>query len=73
MCNRQKIVLQAIAPEVTVKSVTSGAIIKKYSLDSPSSVQSALRGLMEKEIVSSEEAGYTVGDFFFGEWLRESF
>lgn len=70
---RQKLVLQAIAREVTVKSVTSGAFIKKYSLDSPSSVQSALRGLMEKEIISSEEAGYTVGDFCFGEWLRESF
>lgn len=70
---RQKLVLQALAREVTVKSVTSGAFIKKYSLDSPSSVQSALRGLMEKEIISSEEAGYTVGDFFFGEWLRERF
>lgn len=70
---KQKLVLQAIAHEVTVKSVTSGAFIKKYSLDSPSSVQSALRGLMEKEIVSSGDEGYSIGDFFFSEWIRERF
>lgn len=73
LSTRQKLVLQAIAREVTVKSVTSGSFIKKYSLDSPSSVQSALRGLMEKEIVSSGEEGYSIGDFFFSEWMRERF
>lgn len=51
--------------------------IQKYQsaqlMDSPSSVQSALRGLMEKDIVSSGDEGYSIGDFFFSEWMRERY
>ena len=70
---KQKQVLQAIAHEGAVKSVTSGAFIKKYSLDSASSVQSALKGLNEKEIISTTESGTRVYDYFFSWWLKNRY
>lgn len=73
LSSRQKSVLQAIAREGTVKSVTASAFIKKHSLDSASSVQSALRGLIEKEIVGQAENGYSVSDYFFSRWLEENY
>ncbi|MBQ8704024.1 MAG: ATP-binding protein [Bacteroidales bacterium] len=70
---RQKLVLQAIAREEVVKSATSGAFIKKYSLDSASSVQSALRGLKDKEIVSDIGHGVRIYDYFFAWWLKNNY
>lgn len=70
---RQKQVLQAISREGCVKSPTAAAFIRKYSLDSASSVQSALKGLEGKEIVSFGESGYHVSDLFLGRWLRENY
>ena len=48
----------------------SGSFVKKYGLSSASSVQSALKGLMEKDLITHTEKGYRVYDFFFAEWLR---
>lgn len=70
---KQKLVLQAIAHEGVVKSVTSGAFIKKYSLDSSSSVQSAIKGLYDKEIISSTNKGIQVYDYFFSWWLKNRY
>lgn len=70
---RQKGVLQAIAREETVKSIASASFIKKHSLDSASSVQSAIKGLVEKEVVGKGDNGYSVNDFFFGHWLKENY
>lgn len=70
---KQKMVLQAIAHEGTVKSVTSGAFIKKYFLDSASSVQSAVKGLTDKEVVSTTDTGTRVSDYFFSWWLKNRY
>lgn len=70
---KQKSLLQAIAREGKVKSVTSGSFIKKHSLDSTSSVQSALKGLLEKEVVTHDDGFYHVSDYFFGLWIKENF
>ena len=70
---KQKLVLQSIAHEGTVKSATSGAFIKKHFLDSPRSVQAALKGLNDKEIISSDADGIRVYDYFFSWWLRERY
>ena len=70
---RQKQLLLAIAKEGTVKSVTSAAFIKKHSLDSASSVQSALKGLTEKEFLSSTDGTHRISDYFFSFWLRKFF
>ena len=73
LSSRQKGVLQAIAREGSVKSPTSAAFIKKHDLESASSVQSAIKGLMEKEILTNEDGYYRVGDYFFSHWIREEY
>ena len=70
---RQKGVLQAIAREGVVKSPTSAAFIKSHSLDSASSVQSALKVLLNDDTVTHYESGYRVSDYFFAQWLRVAF
>ena len=70
---RQKQLLQAIAQEGTVKSVTSAAFIKKYALDSASSVQSALKGLTEKDFLTTTDGIHRISDYFFALWLKKSF
>jgi hypothetical protein len=70
---RQKQLLQAIAKEGAVKSVTSAAFIKKYALDSASSVQSALKGLSEKEFLSSTDGQHRISDYFLSLWLQKKF
>lgn len=70
---KQKSVLQAIAREGKVRAVTSAAFIKKYSLDSASSVQSALKGLNEKEIITTVNKEIRIYDYFFGWWLKNRY
>ena len=70
---RQKQLLQAIAHEGFVKSATSSAFVKKHSLDSASSVQSALKGLNQKEIIAANEKGIFIQDFFFAQWLKNTY
>lgn len=67
---KQKQVLIAIASEKLAVNVTSGTFIKRHSLQSASSLQTALRALMDKSIVMRTEQGYRLEDFFFAEWLR---
>lgn len=68
--NKQKPVLLALAKERTAVNALSGSFVKKHGLSSTSSVQSALKGLMEKDLITRTEKGYCVYDFFFAEWLR---
>jgi AAA+ ATPase superfamily predicted ATPase len=66
---RQKEILYAIAKEGKAMSVMSGAFIKKHGLLSQSSVQTAIKQLFDKEIITSEDNIYQVYDRFFGLWL----
>lgn len=66
---RQKEILYAIAKEGEAIAVTSGAFIKKHGLISQSSVQAAVRQLLDKEIITFENNVYQVYDRFFGLWL----
>ncbi len=66
---RQKEILYAIAKEGKATSITSGAFIKKHGLLSQSSVQTAIKQLLDKEIITSEDNVYQVYDRFFGLWL----
>lgn len=50
-----------------------GAFIKKYRLPSSSSVQSALKGLLEKDFVTQEAGAYQIYDRFFGLWLQRNY
>lgn len=67
---KQKELLIAICKEGKATALTSGEFIHKYSLPSSSSVQSALKGLLEKDFVTKEGAFYMVYDRFFSLWLR---
>lgn len=67
---KQKAILQAIAREGKVSSITSGAFVKKYNLQSTSSVQSAVKALLEKDIISrAAEGTYFIYDYFFCKWI----
>ena len=70
---RQKELLVAIAKEGNAKSITSGEFVKRYSLTSPSSVQPAAKGLLEKDFMTLFNGSYSIYDKFFEIWLRENY
>lgn len=70
---KQKELLIAINKAGRARQITSGAFIKQYKLSSTSSVQSALKGLIEKDFITSDQQGYRIYDLFFGMWLRENY
>ena len=70
MSEKQRIVFRAIAAEGKATGVTGGAFINKYGLWSPSSVVSALKGLLDKDFVTQEKGAYMVYDKFFALWLQ---
>lgn len=67
---KQKLVLVALAKEGAAKGITSSAFLKKYRLPSASTVQSAVKGLLEKDFVSQEQGVYTVYDLFLAYWIK---
>lgn len=67
---KQKEVLYAIALEHEAKNITSSEFIRKHSLSSSSSVQSAVGALLKRDLISKEDETYRVNDFFFLLWLR---
>jgi AAA+ ATPase superfamily predicted ATPase len=73
LTERQKEILYAIAKEGKARLVTSAAFIKKHGLLSSSSVQTAIKQLLDKEIITSENNVYQVYDRFFGLWLTTVF
>ncbi len=69
LTERQKEVLYAIAKEGKATGITSGQFIKKHGLLSPASVQTAIKQLLDKEMVTCENKVYQVYDRFLGLWL----
>lgn len=70
LTNNQVELLKAIASEGSVKSVNSNDFIKKHHLKTPSSVNVALKSLINKELIYNTMEGYIVYDRFFGKWLK---
>ena len=68
---RQKVVLQAIAKEGIARNITSAKFIKKYNLNSASSVQAAVKLLLKNDLLTKTDDGYRVYDFFLSEWLAK--
>ena len=73
LSERQKEVLFAISKEGKASEVTSAEFIKRHGLQSPSSVQSAIKQLLEREFVTKEGNVYHVYDRFFGLWLSQTY
>ena len=63
--------LKAIAQEGCVKEVLAGDFISKNRLKAASSVRSALKKLIDNELVYQTADGYIIYDRFMGEWLRK--
>ncbi|WP_300702855.1 ATPase [Bacteroides sp.] len=66
---KQKEVLIAICKEGKAKEITSSKFLRTYKLTA-SSVQGAIKGLLDKDFVTCELGEYKVYDKFFEGWLR---
>ena len=73
MAESQKQLLIAVAKEGRASGVTSMAFCKKHALKSPSTVQSALRALGDREILTREGSAYSVTNRLLGLWLRRTY
>lgn len=70
---KQKETLFAIASEGTVEGVTSEAFMSNHSLSSASSVQAAIRALINADILTRQGNAYSVYDRFFSLWIRRNY
>ncbi len=68
---KQKALLYAIAKEGSAKQIQSGDFMKKYSLSSASSIQSAARKLLEKDLIVEQHKIYTLSDKLFEMWINK--
>ncbi len=66
---KQKELLVSINKEGKVKAITGSKFIKKHHLTAASSVQTTVRSLIDKQLVTSHLGIYEVYDKFFGIWL----
>ncbi len=67
---KQKELLYAIAKEGEAARITSAAFIKRHSLASASSVQSAIKKLLEKDIITEINKVFSVTDRLFAMWMN---
>jgi Predicted ATPase (AAA+ superfamily) len=71
--DKQGKLLIAIAKNGRVQAPTASDFVIKHNLTSASSVQAALKGLIEKEFVTRDETGYAVYDKFLEMWLKNKY
>ena len=67
---KQKEVLIAICKEGKAREITSSKFLKTYKLTA-SSVQGAIKGLLDKDFVTNELGVYNIYDKFFDIWLKK--
>ena len=67
---KQKELLYVIAKEGEAERITSAAFIKRHSLASASSVQSAMKKLLEKDIITEINKVFSVTDRLFAMWMN---
>ena len=67
---KQKEVLYAIAKDDQAERITSTYFIKRHSLNSASSVQSAVKKLLEKDTITEINKVYSVTDKLFAMWIN---
>lgn len=69
LTENQQMLLLAIASESLVSSPLSQLFISTHHLPATSSVKTALKALVDKQLVSKTPNGYLVSDRFFAKWL----
>lgn len=67
---KQKELLYAIAKEGEAERITSAEFIKRHSLTSASSVQSASKKLLEKDLITDVNKIFSVTDRLFAMWIN---
>lgn len=70
LTDNQVALMLAVAREGRVAAPNSGGFIKQYGLKTPSSVNTALKSLLEKELIYKSADGYMVYDRFMALWLQ---
>ncbi len=70
---KQKQVMLAISRERKAQNITSASFVRKYSLTSASSVNSAVKGLLDKGLLTCNRGVYQVYDLFLDVWIRERY
>ena len=68
---RQKELLYAIAKEGKAEKITGGTFIKKHTLLSASSVQAAMKKLLDLDLITTDNGYYTIPDHFFSLYIRK--
>ena len=62
--------LRAIAKEGSVMQALSHSFINQYNLGATSTIRSAIKTLVEKELVLDSQGAYQIYDRFFALWLK---
>lgn len=70
---KQKLLLYAIAHEGKAEKITSADFIKRHSLISASSVQSASKILLDKDIITETSGSYSLTNRFFAMWIERMY
>lgn len=70
---RQKSLLVALAKSGPSKAITSSDFVRHNGLQSSSSVQAAIRGLLDKDFVTMEQGTYSLCDLFLEYWIKEHY
>lgn len=68
---KQKELLYAIAKDGEAERITSGEFIKRHNLASSSSVQSATKKLLEKDLITEINKTFSVTDKLFAMWINQ--
>lgn len=68
---KQKELLYAIAEEGEAEHITSAKFIKRHSLTSASSVQSAVKKLLEKNLITEVNRVFSITDKVFAMWINK--
>jgi hypothetical protein len=65
--------LIAIAKEGGVAQINAGSFLNKYKLAQPSSVSSAVKIMIDREMIYYEDGKYRLYDVYFEKWLKKVF
>lgn len=68
---KQKELLYAIAKDGGAERITSAQFIKRHKLSSASSVQSAVKKLLEKDVITEINKIFSVTDKLFAMWINQ--
>ncbi len=73
MPEKQRDLLISIALDGKVKNISGGDFVKRHKLQSPSSVLSAVKGLLEKDFITEDRNVYCVYDKLFEMWIKRKY